>query len=208
MGKTAHIVAIRRDSLGELGFGISGHPGDVQHIFDEGQIWVGPRPVLETDEDFVQPIPYIVLRKGDEILAYSRAGNEDRLTGKVAIGFGGHVDMADALVDHEGVIDLRRTMYAAAKRELKEEAGIDPFYLGRDAKIEWTHVIQSDAGPVDRVHIGLVCMIDVSVATSLLVFDPEIGEPAWVTLDALTDPELNLETWTGLVVGSLLAERA
>lgn len=209
MSKIAHIVAIRTGSLGDLGFGISSHAGDVSHIFEEGEVWIGPRPVLELDEDFVQPIPYIVIRKGDEVLAYTRAatGGEGRLHGKKAIGFGGHVDALDIVTDIDtGIIDLRFTMLKACIRELHEELGI-PYEALEHVPLEWTHVIQSDATPVDRVHVGLVCQLDISQLPSLdpQAFEDAIENAEFTSWDGLfTDSAaglIELETWTGLLVG-------
>src|SRR3546814_12415297 len=63
MSKIAHIIAIRAASIAGwagLGFGI--RPVDEvgeTAIFDNGEIWVGTRQVLETSPDFIQPIPTI-----------------------------------------------------------------------------------------------------------------------------------------------------
>lgn len=211
MSKLAHIVAIKASSLGDLGFGISNVPGDITHVLYEGEVWIGPRPTLEDDFDFVQPIPYIVIRDGDKVLAYERGkgGGDARLHAKVSIGFGGHVDLADAVTDEAGVIDLRRTMVKACVRELEEELGIDLSALmpeQRDALCEWTHVISSDASPVDEVHVGLVAMIDVRQLPGIdpTKFEDVIENARWMQVDGLfTDYAagvVNLESWTALVL--------
>ena len=211
MSKVAHIVAIKTNSLGDLGFGISNVPGDITHVLCEGEVWIGPRPKLEEDFDFVQPIPYIVIRDGDKVLAYERGkgGGDARLHAKVSIGFGGHVDLADAVTDDAGVIDLRRTMVKACVRELEEELGIDLSSLmpeQREALCEWTHVISSDASPVDEVHIGLVAMIDVRQLPGIdpTKFEDVIENARWTLADGLfTDAAaglLTLESWTALVL--------
>lgn len=221
MSKTAHIIAIKVDSLGDLGFGISGHPGDVAHIFESGEVWVGPRPSLETDFGFVQPIPYIVIRDGDRVLAYSRAatGGEARLHKKVSIGFGGHVDVADAMTHADGSIDLERTLRVAMGRELVEELGI---VLPADTcsfdmlgeSIAFTHLISSAASDVDRVHIGLVGSIDVKYlpVSGGFVFEDAIENAYWTSIDGLfTDAAAGLivmENWTHLLADSLSATDA
>src|SRR3546814_9399888 len=90
------------------------------------EIWVGPRQVLETSPDFIQPIPYIVVKNGDNLLSYLRTpkGGEERLHSKIAVGFGGHVDLKDATLNDDLMIDLRATMATAALREMSEELGI------------------------------------------------------------------------------------
>lgn len=212
MSKTAHIVAVRVGSLGDLGFGISAHPDDVSHIFDEGEVWIGPRPVLEQDEDFIQPIPYIVVRDGDQYLAYKRGagGGDARLHSKVSIGFGGHVDLADAVVDDQGVVDLRRTMAVACIRELNEELGINlpPLEAGDSIPswLKWSHVISANATPVDKVHIGLVVMIELDQLPHLDIgnFEDVIEGAYWSTADGfVTDVaagQIELESWTALAL--------
>jgi predicted NUDIX family phosphoesterase len=214
MSKIAHIVAIAADSLADLGFGISDKLTTVDNVLDKGEAWIGPRQRLEQHFGFVQPIPYIVIKNGDKFLAYKRGGTggEDRLHSKVSIGFGGHVDLADAVVDDQGVVDLRKTMNKACVRELEEELGISlkgvmPEQLR--PLFQWTHVIQSDASPVDRVHIGLVAQIDVTLLPGIdpSNFEDVIENAYWSTLDGFfTDGVaglLELETWSALVLKAL-----
>lgn len=219
MSKTAHIVAIKASSLGELGFGITTHPEAINTVLDDGEIWVGPRPVLEQDFDFVQPIPYIVIRDGKDVLAYERGkgGGDARLHAKVSIGFGGHVDLADAVTDDAGVIDLRRTMVKACVRELEEELGIDLSALmpeQREKLCDWTHVISSDATAVDEVHIGLVAMIDVHSLPGIdpAKFEDVIENARWASADGLftdyTAGIVDLESWTALALSHPFATAA
>ncbi len=202
MSKTAHIVAIKVASLGDLGFGISGHPGDIAHIL-AGETWVGPRPSLETDEDFVQPIPYIVVRKGTKVLLYVREAGDSRLKSKASIGFGGHVDLADCVVDHDGVIDLKRTMLGACQRELHEELGL----FMNVAQINWSHVISCSETPVDRVHVGLVAMVELNASAKLEV-EAGIGIRGFLTpeeiMAGVARGEYELEAWSQLALNSIM----
>jgi predicted NUDIX family phosphoesterase len=224
VSKTAHILAIRRASLGDLGFGISSHTGDVDHIFTEGEAWVGPRPVLEEDEDFVQPIPYVVMRKGDNVLAYTRgqAGGEGRLHDKVSVGFGGHIDLEDIARTEDGAIDLKGSVWMAVIRELLEELGIeipvieridDTWAIQEDvaAALTFRYVISSDASAVDRVHVGLCCVVDYGalVAADVELKHEDAIENAqwanpWELLRRHTDGEIQLETWSELVLTQLI----
>ncbi|AXK43981.1 hypothetical protein [Erythrobacter aureus] len=227
MSKIAHIIALRSApiamSIG-LGFGI--RPFDEAAdaaVFDNHNVWVGPRGHLdkkgEEDTDFVQPIPYIVVRDGDKLLSYIRGsdGGESRLHNNSSVGIGGHVDAMDAIYNKDGMIDLRKTLSVSAIREICEELGID---LPDDVLeqhpdlLEWTSLIQSQAKPVDSVHIGLVCEIDLKILRS---FAPEFNfETAIANAEYLTPAELierdarqgdervEMETWTGLVVNQML----
>jgi predicted NUDIX family phosphoesterase len=209
MSKQAHIVAIRTGSLGDLGFGISAHPGDINFVLDEGEVWVGPRPVLETNEDFVQPIPYIVVKSGSRLLAYKRSskGGEDRLHDKVSVGFGGHVDAADLTVSDEGIINLRATLLDACSREIDEELGVKLSGDTLAAVMKFTHVISSNANAVDRVHIGLVGILDLDSLPNgsgiAFKFEDTIENAEFLTISALGDGTRNLESWTALLVERL-----
>lgn len=213
MSKTAHILAIKAGSLGDLGFGISTHPGDVHHCFTEGETWIGPRPYLEIDDSFLQPIPYIVLRDGDKVLAYTRGATtgEERLHAKVSIGFGGHVDLGDAVTDDQGVIDLAETMNIAAMRELEEELGFDPRgFATADELLNWSAVIQVQGDElVDRVHLGFVGVVDVSKFRGQLrnfSFEDTIENARWMAISEFAStPGLNIETWSALTLAALIA---
>src|SRR3546814_19168840 len=95
MSKSAHIIAIRAASIAGwagLGFGI--RPVDEvgeNAIFDNGEIWIGPRQVLETSPDFIQPIPYIVVQNGDNLISYLRTPKDgaERLHSTIAVDSGG-----------------------------------------------------------------------------------------------------------------------
>src|SRR5690606_15295618 len=134
MSRLAHIIALRSEAIADrigLGFGI--RPFDQvtdDAIFDNNNVWVGPRGWLdkkgEEDTNFVQPIPYILVRDGDRILSYIRTpkGGEERLHNLVAVGIGGHIDASDAVYNSLNMIDLRATLSIAAVREICEELGI------------------------------------------------------------------------------------
>ena len=64
-----------------------------------------PRPDAENDPDYKQIIPYVVLRRGDEIFMTRRLkkGGEARLHGLMSIGVGGHINPVDD-VDRENVL--------------------------------------------------------------------------------------------------------
>src|SRR3546814_15906328 len=97
-------------------------------IFDNGEIWVGPRQVLETSPDFIQPIPYIVAKNGDNLLSYLRTakGGEERLPPNIAVGFGGHVDLKVATLNDELRIHQRHPMATPTLRDMSDERGLPP----------------------------------------------------------------------------------
>lgn len=208
MGKQAHIVAISTASLGDLGWGVSSHPTEALTIMDMAEVWIGPRPKLEVDFNFVQPIPYVLVKRGGKYLAYTRAktGNEGRLHDKLSIGFGGHVDLMDAVVDADtGIVDLFETMQRACRRELREELGLEFNREQAYQATRFTHVISSHASEVDRVHIGFVATIDLDAINDEadFRFEKEIGNATFMSVAELSATTKPLENWTALVLSTL-----
>jgi predicted NUDIX family phosphoesterase len=207
MSKIAHILALKASTV----------PSDIgitteRLVIDRalgGEVWVAPRPYLETDPTFVQPIPYIVMRNRDKVLAYSRggAGGEGRLHGKVSVGLGGHVDAADAQIDENGVILLYETLSEALRREVQEEIGLvlNDDQLGEVTN--FTHIIQTCRTPVDSVHIGFVATLDfgqLAVSGVDLSFEDAISDAEWSTpADLLARHHagtIELEPWSMLLL--------
>lgn len=110
------------------------------------------RTTVEEDEQWLQIIPYVLLRNlQGEIWAYARRGGDDRLLGCRSIGVGGHIEQCD---EQE---TLLATALHCARRELAEElvnaenALIDVEPLG------WIHERDTAIG---RVHLGFVFIAD------------------------------------------------
>lgn len=139
--------------------------------------WFGPRPVLEHYETFRQIIPYVVLRCGDMFLTYTRggAGGEARLHNRISMGFGGHVDLPDMMLDSDGLFDLPATLANSVDRELQEEIpGIE--IVGSS----WIGLLADNTDAVGRVHVGLIGIWDIAQM-------PEVsGEDAIAELKALS----------------------
>lgn len=78
------------------------------------------RDICETDENYLQLIPYIaVVNERGEYFSYERgsAGNEARLHAKRSIGLGGHID-------HPVTTTIEDLIATEAARELEEEVGL------------------------------------------------------------------------------------
>lgn len=105
-------------------------------IEDNSQ-WVD-RASAEIDPSFRQVIPYItVISDQGNILVYDRAGSEQRLHGLMSVGFGGHIEEPEDILD-------------AAERELEEELGLIHCRLHPSRG-----PILLDDTMVDKVHMGL-----------------------------------------------------
>jgi len=161
-------------------------------------LWLGPQPHLETDENFLQIIPYVVFRHGDRVLRYTRspAGRERRLEGQTSIGIGGHIELADLLPGPDGPM-LGPTIINTAYRESKEElVGVDVDHP------EWRGLIVDLEEHVSRVHIAVAIVCHVK-HEDVLSNDPAVAAPAFVEIKSLTRQGDTLESWSRMLVTEL-----
>ncbi len=113
-----------------------------------------PRPDAETDPEFKQLIPYVVLRYQGQVFHYQRGGGgEARLHAKRSIGLGGHICSDDGQADADA---YRVGLW----RELREEVD-----LGELLREQCLGLINDDATPVGQVHLGIVHLLDLASPT-------------------------------------------
>jgi len=165
-------------------------------------MWFIPRTAAETNEDYKQIIPYLVLRYKDQVAIYRRTSNgaESRLHNLYSLGFGGHVGVKDAVVAKDEALDVQMTLTFAATRELKEEV-----IYGTIARTELTGVIYSDADAVSRVHLGLVQTVHL-VKPFVCPAENALCEIKFVPIAELAQYINQMETWSALVAKELLEE--
>ncbi len=159
------------------------------------------RAVCETDENFLQLLPYIILEHRGSIFCYSRgAGSaEARLRGNLSIGVGGHVDEAP------GANGLMPLLFAEAAREIQEETGlanIDHLRL-----TFFGGLICDPTNAVGRVHMGILVHLLLSdeEVKSMLMEDNIIENGQFMTIKELRAPKVyqRLENWSKIFVDQL-----
>lgn len=202
---SAIILAVEAVGL-PAGFGMAQLDGlhpmsheDTLRVLAEAGTWLGPRGRLEEDPRFRQIIPYVIVRQRGKIVTYIRgaSGGEGRLHGKLSIGLGGHIDLAD--VHHfDSRIDLDATLDDAARRELEEEANLADFFY---SETKWVGLLTCNATDVDKVHIGVVGIRDIEPMNDKSVV--LTAEDSQEGLALMTPAELEAETsrlenWTRL----------
>lgn len=157
----------------------------------ERHAFFAERGFMEQCSHYKQIIPYIVLRRGDRVLAYQRKAkhSETRLGGLWTVGFGGHVEPIDRTspeVREIGVLEL------AAIRELHEETGleVDPTSLAVRG------YINSEENEVSSVHLGLLFEVDLSgdprdeaALAALVTAQSEPHRVEWVSVADLRGPD-------------------
>ncbi len=151
----------------------------------------------DAEENFLykQPIPYAVIKKGDEYFGYTRlsGGGETRLHGSISLGVGGHMNVI------EGLDNFNELLMENLKRELNEELEIDSEKL----EIKVVGLINDDENEVGRVHIGLLATIEISEDAIVKVTETDQLEGKWYSVDELKDNYESLESWSKFVVDAL-----
>ncbi len=159
------------------------------------------RRYAEGHPEFKQPIPYVAVCRGEQVLCLTRlaAQGEKRLHGKRSIGVGGHINPCDLDPDlNQGNMDLFAN---ACRRELHEELVLP------ETELDLTPVglLNDDTTPVGAVHVGLVYRLE---ASSLEVAIRETSAMAgdFEALRSLQElahsSEPPFETWSTLLLRS------
>jgi predicted NUDIX family phosphoesterase len=165
---------------------------EMRRLLDPSQFSFRPRSECETDPNYKQLIPYLVLRSGDQFFHYSRgaAGTEKRLQSKRSLGIGGHISEADAA----GGVDPYRT---GMMRELTEEVELGSLYNER-----FLGFINDDRTPVGAVHLGVVHLFDLEqpLATSR---ESALADAGFAPLAELIPNKEQFETWSQFVFDTI-----
>lgn len=152
------------------------------------------RGELEEDESKLQTIPYVILKYGNRILVYKRAGSEERLLGQLSIGFGGHSNKKDNDIEDTAI------------REIKEELSMK---LDK-SRLEPRGYIFSNDTSVSRVHIGYLFFYELrNKELNTLQVTDEIELAFLEEKGVLVNNQINkytkleLEDWSSIAVKAL-----
>jgi predicted NUDIX family phosphoesterase len=146
----------------------------------------------EINFDYKQPIPYIVIRRGDEFFAYKRlsGSGESRLVNKVSIGLGGHMNAV------EGAEDFGSIVWENMLRELSEEVIIE----AEGAVISTVGLINDDSDDVGKVHIGILMSVKLELTDNVSVNETDQLAGEWMTKEQLLAMGDKLENWTQIAL--------
>jgi len=137
----------------EIKYSINPNNYNIKQIIDDYGIYLD-RPYAETNPDFLQIIPYVVVTRMNQIFTYTRLkkGTEARLHNNRSIGIGGHVERNTSYGPFENAI-------ATATIELNEELDIEDSSSLNIVPEDF--VIFDPTNDVGRVHLGLLFTCDV-----------------------------------------------
>jgi predicted NUDIX family phosphoesterase len=194
-----NVLVFPRSLFERLGV-FQGFNPDVNHylptILDKKNNSFQPRAQAETNPDFKQIIPYVLITDGKSILHYVRGkkAGEQRLVAKGSIGIGGHIDEEE---DRSLFADGLQTFQDAVKREVCEELTIQGEFNARPVGL-----INDDSTEVGRVHFGVV---------HILFCKPEqvkkneqvITQVEFISIEELKTKRGQMESWSQLCLDNL-----
>ena len=200
--------------------------GEFQHLDFSGYV----RPECEKNYNFIQMIPYIILRDIDretgavKYLTYKRGkkGKENKLHDKFSVGVGGHISVNQYVdsalksdhvyIRHNAIPE--KIVVAELVKEIQEETGFDMIeqfnYEELDLIVMKATPFYLDEGPdsVNSYHFALPIAINVNgFADAFISNEPGVIEKlSWKTpeeLKVLAD-EGALEAWTDIVLKNFI----
>ena len=153
------------------------------------------RAQAETDPNYKQIIPYVVITDGKSILHYVRGkkGGEQRLVAKGSIGIGGHINDDDHTLFAFG----KQAFQDAVKREVCEELSIQGELLARPVGL-----INDDSTEVGRVHFGVVHVL-FCTHDKVKKNEQVITQVEFIPIEELKKKRDQMETWSQLCLDNI-----
>jgi predicted NUDIX family phosphoesterase len=149
----------------------------------------------EEDLSLKQPIPYAIIKRGDEVFVYKRlkAGGEARLHDQLSIGIGGHMNRVN------DVCNWHSNLMINFFRELSEEIDIDSDVVPDPEIIGLINDDEDDAG---LFHIGILMVVNLPEHAEVSVRETDKLEGYWLRAKDLNKSPLfeSLEAWSQLAV--------
>ena len=163
-----------------------------QFLLDPAHLEYRPRGPAESDAEFKQLIPYVVLRSGERVFHYTRgqSGAEARLRALRSVGIGGHISADE---DSHAADPYR----AGMQRELAEEVEIHANW-----REQMLGLINDDSTPVGTVHLGVVHLLELD-HPRVSPREDGIAEASFAPLADLRHHSAAFETWSQLVLAEL-----
>ena len=161
-------------------------------ILDKKNNSFQPRAQAETNPDFKQIIPYVVVTDGKSILHYVRGkkAGEQRLVAKGSIGIGGHINNNDE--DTPLFEDGLQMFQKAVEREVREELSVQGSFDATPVGL-----INDDSTEVGRVHFGVVYIL-FRTPDKVKKNEQVITQVEFVPIEELKAKREQMESWSQL----------
>lgn len=154
-----------------------------------------PRAKAETDPQFKQIIPYVVITDGKNVLHYVRGkkAGEQRLVAKGSIGIGGHINDEDHTLFAFGM----QAFQDAVKREVCEELSVQGEFNACPVGL-----INDDSTEVGQVHFGVVHLLRCQPG-QVQKKEQVITQVELLPIEELKAKREQMETWSQLCLDNL-----
>jgi predicted NUDIX family phosphoesterase len=203
---TETVLVIPRPAKLKQGFEPADNLLNLKTLFQENEcLWID-RGDAETNTDYKQLIPYVLVMCQGSVFQYYRSseGNEERLHHTYSVGLGGHVNPCDSESSNDEII---LTYLEGLVRELREETGLI-ISLSMAAK-SFVGLVNDDENPVGKVHLGVVHVVEVEPAQAselLKNCERTLERPAFVPLENFKKIQHlgELETWSSMIIKHML----
>jgi predicted NUDIX family phosphoesterase len=193
-----NVLVFPRSILEQLGV-FQGFSADVDRylpaILDRKNNSFLSRARAETDPNYKQIIPYVVITDGKSILYYVRGKKvgEQRLAAKGSIGIGGHINDED----HTLFVTDLQAFQDAVEREVREELTVQGTF---DAKP--VGLINDDSTDVGRVHFGIVHVL-FRPTEQVKKKEQVITQVEFLPIKELSARREQMESWSQLCLDNL-----
>lgn len=154
-----------------------------------------PRAKAETDPNFKQVIPYVVITDGKNILHYVRGkkAGEQRLVAKGSVGIGGHINDEDHTLFAFGL----QAFQDAVKREVCEELSVQGEFNAVPVGL-----INDDSTEVGSVHFGVVHVLRCQPG-QVQKKEQVITQVEFLPIEELKAKREQMETWSQLCLDNV-----
>jgi predicted NUDIX family phosphoesterase len=168
-------------------------------ILDPKNISFLSRAQAETNPDFKQIIPYVLITDGKSVLHYVRGkkAGEQRLVAKGSIGIGGHINDEDHSLSLFAFTFNMQAFQDAVEREVREELSVQGSF---DAKP--VGLINDDSTEVGRVHFGIVHLL-FRTPDKVKKNEQVITQVEFLPIEELKTKREQMESWSQLCLDNL-----
>lgn len=197
MAQEEQILVVERKAVEQVGM-FHGLTLDVEPYLDvvfSGMPQFKPRSEMETNPDYKQLIPYVIMSCGGRYLTYLRGkrAGEKRLVGNRSIGIGGHINP----IDDMSLFSFRDTYLNAVKREVEEEVNLETGYTDRIVAL-----LNDDSNEVGKVHLGVVHLWTLD-SVNVTKKEQMINQLTFMSITELLEVRDEMETWSQLCLDGL-----
>jgi len=201
MAQEEQVLVVERKTVEEVGlfhglnFNVAPY---LDRLFAAGTPRFIARSKAETDPDYKQLIPYVIMAHDGKYLTYVRGkrAGETRLVSKRSIGIGGHINP----IDHEAPLfgtDFREIYDTAVRREVAEEVNVAANHTDRIVAL-----LNDDTNEVGRVHLGIVHLWALD-SENVTRKEQMITQLTFMTPEQLQGVRNTMETWSQLCLDGI-----